>query len=160
MTEAQIVENKPSLCSTLRQLKTRPGCCSLSSHCLLKCWHLGLNGGFKFSPNNLERLYGTNPLFSCADLTTPYCAMHSCANQLVAPQGLQSPLRIELIKHEGFWDEQIPKKTTQNCVFVYEGTHNSDLQNDYLVDHVQDLLGFFWKAPSFPLSPRNSLMSF
>lgn len=47
-------------------------------------------------------------------------------------------------------------------MFVYEGTHNSDLQNEYLLDHVQDLLSFFWKAPSFPLSPANriSLMSF
>lgn len=69
-TRARVVEKKRSLCSWPSRLKTRPGCCALSRHCLLKCWHLGLNEGFNFSQNILEMQYGNRPLFSCANLTT------------------------------------------------------------------------------------------
>lgn len=65
-TQAQIAEKKRSLSSWPSRVKTRPGCCTLSLHCLLKCWHLGLNEVFKFSQNILEMLYGKTPsLFLC-----------------------------------------------------------------------------------------------
>lgn len=41
--------------------RTRPGCCYLSLHCLLKCWHLGLNDGFQFSQNIPKTQRGKHP---------------------------------------------------------------------------------------------------
>lgn len=99
-TQAQITEKKRSLSSWPSRVKTRPGCCTLSRHCLLKCWHLGLNEVFKFSQNILEMLYGKTPSFSCANLTT----LHLFSNLvgLIALQGFWSSLEEwcwELLKH-------------------------------------------------------------
>lgn len=68
-------------CSRPRRPETRPGCCYLSRHCLLKCWHLSLNDGFQFSQNIPKTECGKHPLFPVLFQRRSICfllALHSC----------------------------------------------------------------------------------
>lgn len=116
--QARVTEKKRSLCSWPSRLKTRPGCCSLSRHCLLKCWHLALNEGFKFSQNILEMQYGKNALsFPVLIWRHSICSLISL--RWLHPKASDHPSRSDggscSLEIRGFTD---PKNYMYNYEFV------------------------------------------
>lgn len=151
VTEAQTVEKKPS-CVPRPRLKTRPGCCYLSRHCLLKCWHFSLNDGFQFSQNIPKAQCGKHPLFPALIWRRSICFL-ILLRSWVQISWLQHNHNLRTdggsyssIKEMGFAH---PKKYNYE-VLGRENHSNCWEQRSYKQLFFQSWKS--WKAPSFPLS--------